>query len=68
MQNGFNMNDYISYIVGIEMHMERMIKTLGKTAYMRRKVCQVEITLLYKILKVITPMVKNPEKYGVVKF
>ncbi|MBR1433287.1 hypothetical protein [Ruminococcus sp.] len=67
IKKGFNMNDYISYIVHIEMHMNKMFETIGRDVYLKRKIYRVEMTLFYKLLEEITPILENPEKYNVMR-
>lgn len=66
--DGYNMNDYISYYSRIKMHIETMEYVIGKQNYRRRKDCRVEMTLFYKLLEKIEPIISKPEKYGIVKW
>ena len=64
LKQGYNINDYIMYMVQIKLHIEKMCEILGKRTYYRRKDCRIELTLFYKILLQIEPIFKNPKKYG----
>ena len=55
------------FIVYVKRHVERMIETIGRKAYQNRKVCRVEITLLYKLIEQLLPVLREPEKFGIRK-
>lgn len=64
---GFNMNDYNQYYARIKMHIETMVKVMGKQSYIRRKDCRVEMTLFCKLLEKMEPIISDPEKYGIIR-
>ena len=64
---GYLINDYIICLEHVERHVERMIETIGREAYQKRKACRVEITLLYKLIEQILPVLREPEKHGIKK-
>lgn len=63
--DGYNMTDYIFYCSSIEMHLEKMKYVIEKEKYYKNKTTKVEITLLYKLLEKVEPIVMNPAKYNI---
>ena len=61
----FNMNDYSLYLINIDSHMENMNKAVKN--YEKSLEGQVEVTLFYDFLQQIMPIIKEPEKHGIVK-
>ena len=62
----FIMSDYTGYLTNIEMHMEYMEKAVKNYAVSPEG--QVETTLFYDFMEQIKPILKEPEKYNVLKW
>jgi hypothetical protein len=62
----FIMNDYSRYLSAIELHMEYMEKVVKHYAVSPEG--QVEATLFYDFMEQIKPILKEPEKYNVLKW
>lgn len=62
----FIMNDYIKYLTDIILHMEYMEKAVNNYAVSQEG--QVEATLFYDFMEQIKPILKEPEKYNVLKW
>ena len=60
------MSDYTGYLTNIEMHMEYMEKAVKNYAVSPEG--QVETTLFYDFMEQIKPILKEPEKYNVLKW
>lgn len=66
--DGYNMSDYGIYVGYIKSHIDCMEKSIGKHEYRNGKFGKVELTLFYKLMEVIEPIVKEPQKYGIVTY
>ena len=62
----FIMNDYIKYLTDIILHMEYMEEAVKNYAVSPEG--QVEATLFYDFMEQIKPILKEPEKYNVLKW